>query len=318
MVMKRFLILSLVLLVGNSVSAQYEKFRTVKFLETNSLMSTFNLEGNAAAKAQIRAQAGAAILEEALISASENAWPDGIASLDSRNKNRSLMNSYNGRYVSDVETNSCMILITPAENKHMESSLRPTKNIYFILSKESIEFTSGNKQTSVVISPSVSFPNNFNGQVLSLLADFETDFENVIGDKLPAKNEFDVFAEYDSKIKLEGAVKCYFPDNFASHNTFVADFGDYKSYEEGKVVFDKLVAKINGISFKDMTFVSNESDLDNLWTYYWLPFNLSGKMSPKMEKVLMEVQMIKLLAFDEKFNTYDSYSLIFRISKQDQ
>jgi hypothetical protein len=41
-------------------------------------------------------------------------------------------------------------------------------------------------------------------------------------------------------------------------------------------------------------------------------------MSPKMEKVLMEVQMIKLLAFDEKFNTYDSYSLIFRISKQDQ
>jgi hypothetical protein len=270
------------------------------------------------AKAQIRAQAGAAILEEALINSSESAWPEGISTLDNRNKNRSLMNSYNGRYVSDVETNSCMILITPAENKHMELSLRPTKNIYFILSKESIEFTSGNKQTSVVSSSSVSFPTNFNGQVLSLLADFETDFENVIGDKLPAKNEFDVFVEYDSKIKLEGAVKCYFPDNFASHNTFVADFGDYKSYEEGKVVFDKLVAKINNISFKDMTFVSNESDLDNLWTYYWLPFNLSGKMSPKMEKVLMEVQMIKLLAFDEKFNTYDSYSLIFRISKQDQ
>jgi hypothetical protein len=316
--MKSLMLLLVTFLAGNVVLGQYEKYRPVKFLETNSLMSTYNLADNMQAKAQIRAQAGAAILEEALINSSESAWPEGISTLDNRNKNRSLMNSYNGRYVSDVETNSCMILITPAENKHMELSLRPTKNIYFILSKESIEFTSGNKQTSVVSSPSVSFPTNFNGQVLSLLADFETDFENVIGDKLPAKNEFDVFVEYDSKIKLEGAVKCYFPDNFASHNTFVADFGDYKSYEEGKVVFDKLVAKINNISFKDITFVSNESNLDNLWTYYWLPFNLSGKMSPKMEKVLMEVQMIKLLAFDEKFNTYDSYSLIFRISKQDQ
>jgi hypothetical protein len=316
--MKGLMLLLVTFLAGNVVLGQYEKYRPVKFLETNSLMSTYNLADNVQAKAQIRAQAGAAILEEALINSSESAWPEGISTLDNRNKNRSLMNSYNGRYVSDVETNSCMILITPAENKHMELSLIPTKNIYFILSKESIEFISGNKQTSVVSSPSVSFPTNFNGQVLSLLADFETDFENVIGDKLPAKNEFDVFVEYDSKIKLEGAVKCYFPDNFASHNTFVADFGDYKSYEEGKVVFDKLVAKINNISFKDITFVSNESNLDNLWTNYWLPFNLSGKMSPKMEKVLMEVQMIKLLAFDEKFNTYDSYSLIFRISKQDQ
>jgi hypothetical protein len=316
--MKGLMLLLVTFLAGNVVLGQYEKYRPVKFLETNSFMSTYNLADNVQAKAQIRAQAGAAILEEALINSSESAWPEGISTLDNRNKNRSLMNSYNGRYVSDVETNSCMILITPAENKHMELSLIPTKNIYFILSKESIEFISGNKQTSVVSSPSVSFPTNFNGQVLSLLADFETDFENVIGDKLPAKNEFDVFVEYDSKIKLEGAVKCYFPDNFASHNTFVADFGDYKSYEEGKVVFDKLVAKINNISFKDITFVSNESNLDNLWTNYWLPFNLSGKMSPKMEKVLMEVQMIKLLAFDEKFNTYDSYSLIFRISKQDQ
>lgn len=315
--MKSLVLLLVTFLVGNVVVGQYEKYRPVKFLETNSLMSTYNLADNVQAKAQIRAQAGAAILEEALINSSESAWPEGISTLDNRNKNRSLMNSYNGRYVSDVETNSCMILITPAENKHMESSLRPTKNIYFILSKTSIEFASGSSQSEVNNPVVAVFPTDFNGQVNRLLTEFEIDFENVIGDKLPAENEFDIFPEYDSKIQLQGAVKCYFPDNFSSHNTFVADFGDYKSYEEGKVVFDKLVAKINNISFKDMTFVSNESNLENLWTYYWLPFNLSGKMSAKMEKVLIEVQMIKLLAFDEKFNTYDSYSLTFRISKQD-
>ncbi len=315
--MKRFLILSLALLVSNLVSAQYEKFRTVKFLETNSLMSTFNLADNVQAKAQIRAQAGAAILDEALINSSESAWPEGIATLDSRNQNRSLMNSYNGRYISDIETNSCMILITPAENKHMESSLRPTKNIYFILSKSSIEFNSGSNQVLANTPVVATFPTDFDGQVIRLLKEFETEFENVIGDKLPAENEFDIFEEYDSKLKLQGAVKCYFPGNFYSGNVFIADFGDYKSYDEGKAIFDKLVAKINNISFKDMTFVSNESNLENLWTYYWLPFNLSGKMSAKMEKVLIEVQMIKLLAFDEKFKTYDSYSLTFRISKQD-
>ena len=315
--MKSLVLLLVTFLLGNVAVGQYEKYRPVKFLETNSLMSTYNLADNVQAKAQIRAQAGAAILEEALINSSESAWPEGISTLDNRNKNRSLMNSYNGRYVSDVETNSCMILITPAENKHMESSLRPTKNIYFILSKTSIEFASGSSQSEVNNPVVAVFPTDFNGQVNRLLTEFEIDFENVIGDKLPAENEFDIFLEYDSKIQLQGAVKCYFPDNFSSHNTFVADFGDYKSYDEGKAVFDKLVAKINNISFKDITFVSNESNLENLWTYYWLPFNLSGKMSAKMEKVLIEVQMIKLLAFDEKFNTYDSYSLTFRISKQD-
>lgn len=123
------------------------------------LMSTFGLENNEKAKNQIRTQVGENLLQEIIQYSEEGSWPEGISTLDARNKNRPLINEYAAYKAATFgEKNEYMVLcIPPVKNTFQPANMQAPQNFYFIISQDGV--AEGNGDTFVLDAAKKPSPN---------------------------------------------------------------------------------------------------------------------------------------------------------------
>jgi hypothetical protein len=136
----RFFLLATFFLI--SYSAVFAQYQGAKVSDFGSLYSTY---GDDDLRTGLSGKFSATKLAFIVENATESAWPDGIATLDKRNENRSKMYDYKLYKVTTFGSDSYTLLMAPAaENKHMQSDMRPDHDIYFVVSTDVVSVVNGN------------------------------------------------------------------------------------------------------------------------------------------------------------------------------
>jgi hypothetical protein len=73
---------------------------------------------------------------------------------------------------------------------------------------------------------------------------------------------------------------------------------------------------IEEMYFECCTFVSDESNSENISLTYWLPFDVDEEMHPSLLNVLIEVQLAKSFTIDSQFKMTDIWTLVVRVSNE--
>ena len=134
-----FLLATFFLISYGAVLAQYPGAKVSDF---GSLYSTY---GDDDLRTGLSGKFSATKLAFIVENANESAWPDGIATLDRRNENRSKMYDYKLYKVATFGSDSYTLLLVPAaENKHMEPDMQPGHDIYFVVSTNVVSVENGN------------------------------------------------------------------------------------------------------------------------------------------------------------------------------
>lgn len=315
----------LICLMWACIGMAMAQMPSLKIVNSGMMMSTYGLADNEKAKNQIRAQVGEFLLQEIVQYSEESSWPEGISTLDARNKNRPLINEYAAYKAATFgESNEYVVLcIPPAKNTFQPANMQAKQNFFFIISKNGV--VEGNNEPFVPtvtkssndFQPSVSMADakDFPSQLNVLLEALHNNFADLKGKEVEEK--YALGEKNECLVQLEGANETYIYRGLGAAPSIIADFGDYKDRAEAQKQYELLAKAVSATSFPCCTLVENNAENELLSNTYWLPFNLNGKMHPSMENMVMEVQMMKTLGIDSNtFKTYDNYSITLRIYRQ--
>ena len=149
---------------------------------------------------------------------------------------------------------------------------------------------------------------------------YPTNFQNIKGDKLP-EDPKDMFKteEWYSKIKLEGSEKTIVRKEWLGSSCSVqAYYKEYKSKDDATAKYRELVKKVQDAALPCCSMAQgDEYTSTELTSTAWLLFDLSGKMGPGYDNIVLEVRVIKLLDIDTKtYTTSDKWFVSLSVYKQ--
>jgi len=321
----------------NSGSEEMQQIRITNPME---LYSTYNLLNDDAARALL-VESGELTEEDFGVlaeMANEKSWPEGINTYANREENRAKIKDYKAYMALDYESKNkklMMIYIPQSENDFMPSNMRPKTEMgfYMILNRNGVEYMNGDDDAPVPLKPklankaedgfvpsvSISSAYSFSDQLNVLVEGLHNNFEDLRGAEV--KEDFLLGKKFQSLLNLTGAEETYIYEALLSSEvegaTMIAVFPDYRNLDEGVAAYKELVSRVADTKFPCCTLVQNEQEDETLRTTYWLPFDITGKMHASMNKMVVEVQLMKTLGIDkETFKTYDNYSLVLRTYKQ--
>jgi hypothetical protein len=149
---------------------------------------------------------------------------------------------------------------------------------------------------------------------------YPTNFQNIKGDKLPEDpNDMFKTEEWYSKIKLEGSEKTIVRKEWLGSSCSVqAYYKEYKSKDDATAKYRELVKKVQDAALPCCSMAQgDEYTSTELTSTAWLPFDLSGKMGPGYDNIVLEVRIIKLLDIDTKtYTTSDKWFVSLSVYKQ--
>jgi hypothetical protein len=313
----------------NSTSAYTSTGTPAKINATGGMYSDYNLNTSAGA---LRSKLGDALFDEVATYCIDDNWPEGIKTFSNREKVRTRMNDYKAYMIAEYDGK--YILRIPAnENGFMPYDMRPARDIYFVINKTDVTLgSSSSGSSSAQYGTSNTFSDSrpatvnyntivgFGAQLNALMEAYPGNFENIKGDKLPEDTK-DAFKtqEWYSKVKLEGSEKTIVRKEWLGSTCSVqAYYNEYKSKDDAMNKYRELIKKVQDAALPCCTMVQNdEYTSSEITSTAWLPFDLSGKMGPGYDKIILEVRVIKLLDIDkETFKTSDKWFVSLSVYKQ--
>lgn len=316
---------------GSTVSSG--KGVPAKINSTGGMYSTYNLNNSASA---LRNQLGDALFDEVAVYCREDSWPEGIKTFSNRDKVRSSLNDYKAYMIAEYD-GKYILRIPVAENKFMPYDMRPAHDIYFVINKTDVTVSnsySGSTTTTTTkdygtsnafldTRPASNSNTNvvgFAAQLNALMEAYPTNFQNIKGDKLP-EDPKDMFKteEWYSKIKLEESEKTIVRKEWLGSSCSVqAYYKEYKSKDDATAKYRELVKKVQDAALPCCSMAQgDEYTSTELTSTAWLPFDLSGKMGPGYDNIVLEVRIIKLLDIDTKtYTTSDKWFVSLSVYKQ--
>jgi hypothetical protein len=322
--------------------ASSTKGTPIRWVDSAQMMSTPNLPDDPDALAAIRAVVGEAGLQEVIDYSHERNWPGSMSTLQGRNDNRSAISSYVAYAAVDLKDGRYILWIPAAENQHMPANLRPTKNFFMMIGESGIQLPSGNpwvrptlqgaaaavatvvNSAPVTTSTTATAPiktGDFASSLNQIIEALRGNFSSITGAEIVDDSPLaGLSTEYQSTIALPGAEKSYLSEGIGSARRFIAPYGDFRDQASAEKKLKEVVALIDAAALPCCTLVKNENRLDNLYSVYYLPFDMSGKMGPGLAGMVLEVEMIKSLGIDTSggtIQTFDQWMVTLRVYKQD-
>lgn len=139
-----FKLFLLLLLFPLTYHAQVKKVPAT-IVNPGSLYSTYDFtEDVGHLKPAIKLFGGASILTDITTYSQQGSWPSAMKELDSRLSHKEDIKKYKV-YKIAATTDYCVLVVPAAENKHMDASMRPTRDIYFIMELQGASYE-GNYQ----------------------------------------------------------------------------------------------------------------------------------------------------------------------------
>lgn len=299
-----------------------------KINATGGMYSDYNLNTSAGA---LRSKLGNALFDEVATYCIDDNWPEGIKTFSNREKVRTRMNDYKAYMIAEYDGK--YILRIPAnENGFMPYDMRPARDIFFVINKADVTLGKSSTGSSAEYGTSNTFLDSrpatvnynnvvgFGAQLNALMEAYPGNFENIKGDKLPEDSK-DAFKtqEWYSKVKLEGSEKTIVRKEWLGSTCSVqAYYNEYKSKDDAMNKYRELIKKVQDAALPCCTMVQgDEYTSSEITSTAWLPFDLSGKMGPGYDKIILEVRVIKLLDIDTKtYTTSDKWFVSLSVYKQ--
>jgi|GEM_PF-2290830 hypothetical protein len=229
------------------------------------------------------------------------------------------------RYIGDLPPDIAILWVPMADNANAPYHMKFTRDYYLVIKKKGVKLGqkttpsgAGLKDNKPASATNINTSGTrFADQLPQIVADYANNFANVKGEKKPDDGMFKN-NDYQSRIKLEGSQESYVASAMLSSRlSFIASYGNFGSKAEALRKFNAVVAQIDACRFPCCTFVKNDPlDYSSTYTQAWLPFDLSGKMGPSYEGIVMEVQMIKTVDIKGEFKGSDDvWTLVLRVRK---
>lgn len=323
--MKALFFSTLVSILFSSLLSAQEEAKATKIKTPGDLRSTPQLCSSKEDMAKFIQQTNDEVATSICEFAEESKWPSSLETLDKRNAGwRDKMVDYNCYHIADL-TNGVILLWVPMDkNTHMPESMRDKSDFLVTIpatscvmgDKVSLTGTTENEAEESVDKPKVDLnAKGFELQLHSVLIDFEFAFKTINGGEKPKENDLDFGGDYFSKIQLEGAAEpCYLHKQMLTKDfTFIAPMGDFSDKAQARKRFDEVVAKIDKSRFACCSMVKSDlMEHDNLVSQPYLTFDMSDKMAPVYDNMVLEVEMHK--SFDFKDNKMvDRFSVVLRV-----
>jgi len=317
---------------GSATSSSFTyngpKGTPAKINSTGGMYSDYNLNTSASA---LRSKMGSTLFDEVATYCKDDNWPEGIKTFEGREKVRSQMNDYKAYMIAEYDA-KYILRIPASENGFMPYNMRPARDIYFVINKTDVTLGKSSTGSSAEYGTSNAFLDSrpatvnytnivgFGAQLNALMEAYPGNFESIKGDKLP-ENSKDVFKteEWYSKVKLEGSEKTIVRKEWLGSTCSVqAYYKEYKNKDDAMNKYRELIKKVSDTAMPCCTMVQNdEYTSSEITSTAWLPFDLSGKMGPGYDKIILEVRVIKLLDIDSKtFTTSDKWFVSLSVYKQ--
>jgi hypothetical protein len=134
--MKNTTMRSAIILLLHLFCAHFVFAQKVTITDPGALYSTFTWD-NDKQKTTLAKQVSENELNNILKHGTENGWPQGIASLDNRNKKREDMKKYTATQIAKVE-DFCVLKIASAQNQYMPDDMRANYDFYFVISQSGV------------------------------------------------------------------------------------------------------------------------------------------------------------------------------------
>lgn len=284
----------------------------VEILETGGLMSTpsFSAEESEA----ILKTVPAIWWPEIQKLVNESSWPEGISTLSGRNNVRPEMNNYRAFIVA--EYGSTVLLHLPAiANQHMEPPLRPEKDIFFLIAKSSVSFDISEEKIALWQSAMPAMPpvptrvSTLQEGLNTVLTYYPHNFQEMVKEDVTDTTGVSLQKEYSCHFEMPGATETRVVDPMLGSPAFHAQYGEFKDLETAEAAFADLRKQVAEVKFDCCTFVRNFSPGDAIQSEYYLPFDLSGKMDPAYQDVVVETTLIKGIHITPEFKVEDVWYL---------
>lgn len=144
--MKRSFLFALLLLPAFAFT-QVKKVKA-KIVYTGALFSTYDFDADAKSlKSAIKTQGCTSLLADIINYSFETNWPSDISTFDSRDNHRTDMKDYNV-YKIVATSDVCILMVPASENRHMSATMRPERDIYFIMELKGANYD-GNANVNV-------------------------------------------------------------------------------------------------------------------------------------------------------------------------
>ena len=314
----------------------------IRWVDTAQMMSTPNLPDDADALSAIRAVVGEAGLQEVVDYSHERNWPGSMSTLQGRNDNRAAISNYVAYAAVDLRDGRYILWIPAAENQSMPANLRPTKNFYMVIGESGVQLPSQNTWTRPTLqgaaqatsqaptTPTAPTPSaasttvkagDFASSLNQIIESLRGNFSSITGAEIVDDSPLaGLSTEYQSTVALPGAEKSYLSEGIGSARRFIAPQGDFRDQASAEKKLKEVVALIDAAALPCCTLVKNETRLDNLYSVYYLPFDMTGKMGPGLAGMVLEVEMIKSLGIDTSGGTiqaFDQWMVTLRVYRQE-
>jgi hypothetical protein len=200
-------------------------------------------------RAELIAEFGKEVTDGIIAGSSESAWPVGIASLDSRNTNQSLLLEYKGYYMTTVNDVMAVIVISASENQHMGEDLAPEEDIYFVILINAIEASD---------SDPIDWVQVFFDEMEVITSDFKNGFTNLLGEVIQEPSE-DVEKIFASKVSLDGSYFLNFYQAGPSGDIFLkADFLGDIDHKSALKIYEDLSYLVEVVELSCCSLVKKE------------------------------------------------------------
>lgn len=293
----RFMLISLaVLVLGTTANGQDFTVGTpIRVLNFGEMYSTYAWEEST--KKTIAADFGY-VPETLALNASEAGWPEGIASLDARARNKNLMYDYTLFFMDMLNEHVAIVLAPRAENSTMPADMRPVNDIFFIVNVHAIEEKS-------MEAPTESYQ-GFAAQMEAITQDFKNGFSNVVNEIL--HEDVDGLAiYYGTQVPMDGADEIYFLEDLMSSSTiFHVGFPGHTDPAKALVAYQALVRKVEGLSLGCCTMTkSGETVEGNTRHQPFLTHDPKGNLAPEYKNMVIEVSLERGETFDDEGQILD-------------
>ena len=322
-----------------AAAAASAKGTPIRWVDSAQMMSTPNLRDDTNALSILRNAVGDAGLQEVLDYSNERNWPGSMSTLQGRNENRAAISKYVAYPFVDLGDGRYILWIPANENQHMPANLRPTKNFYMMIGASGIQMPSGvtwAQPTLQGAAPAAPTPaatpapvvnsapvkaGDFAGSLNQIIEALRGNFSSITGAEIVDDGPLaGLSTEYQSTLLLPGAENSYLTQGLGSARRFIAPYGDFRDQASAEKKLKEVVALIDAAALPCCTLVKNENRLDNLYTVYYLPFDMSGKMGPGLAGMVLEVEMVKSLGIDTSggtIQTFDQWMITLRVYRQE-
>lgn len=290
--------------VKQTISLYYHK-EPVRIIHPGNVFSTVDWKPEM--KAELVEMLGEETAGEVIRGSNESAWPSDIASLGVRVSNYTKMLDYKCQYLTRVNKNMVVLLVSASENTHMEKGMKPKVDFYLVMQDNAIK-TSYSETTDQV--------QEFFDNLVIIINDFEEGFVNLMGEELDYISESNE-SIFDCNVPLEGAYDLTFHEIDAGGNISLrAKFLGDIDPQSAQVMFRDLAYKVSVTELSCCTLIKKPETARGNSRSQDFEVTVKTGRNPVYQKMVINVSLEAYEAFNTEGQTVTEWEPVIYIYKK--